>query len=152
MSVTYDVMPEWSSMTLEGAVIADLKNLKLSQSLTNSGVVEITELKNGIRINSNSHVGRVNLGDFNLQVTPKLDKLPLSRLLQYAYGFRDLRLYGKAFYLTDRSDFFDLLIYTLFAYVDELLDRGFIKGYILRDEELQNIAQQVGAYINRDVY
>ena len=143
MSVMYDVMPEWSSMMLEGAVIEDQKNLLLSHSLTDSGIVEIIELKNGIRINSNSYVGRVSLGAINLHITPKLDKLPLGQLMQYTYGFKDLRLYGKAFYLTGRSDFFDLLIYTLYAYVDELLDRGFIKGYMLRDEESQSIKGRI---------
>ena len=65
---------------------ADRNTIKI---LNDNGIVNILELKDGLQITSNSHVGKIKIGDIQLNIYPKIDGMPLYRLLKYAYGLRD---------------------------------------------------------------
>ncbi|MDR6496718.1 hypothetical protein J2797_006645 [Paraburkholderia terricola] len=56
------------------------------------GKIDIHERYDGITIETTSFVGRVDVGPLRVVVRPKLPAMPLTRLLRYAYGLRDLRL------------------------------------------------------------
>lgn len=81
-------------------------------------------------------MGRVSLGDIHIEITPKLRGMPLITLLQYAYGLRNLKLFQEASFDIDRLNFFDLLIYTLYSYADNLLSRRAVKDYTLFEHDL----------------
>lgn len=72
----------------------------LAERLTASGMLEVTELKNGLFVKSSSYVGRVTLGNLQITVTPKIGGNSLLRLLRYAYGLRDLKLFSQVGYGT----------------------------------------------------
>ena len=134
---------EWETLYLEGVSFSDERNSKLAGSLSAAGIVEILELARGIHIKSNSNIGRVDLGDFILQIRPKLNGLPLARLLSYAYGVKDLKLYNSAKYETDSLDFFDMLIYILYSYTDHLLRGGLSKGYVQKSDTLSAVRGRI---------
>lgn len=143
MSVSPTKLTEWSERLLEGVTFTSDADRKVANKLTESGIVEILEMKSGILIRSNSYVGRISLGDFQIQITPKLRGMPLITLLQYTYGFRNLKLFHHAGFDTDDMDFFDLLIYSLHSYANDLLNRGVIKGYTLFEEELSCVRGRI---------
>lgn len=137
MSVTVHLkLTEWSEQLLEGVYLKDVAERKVAQKLTDSGILEILEMRNGVLIRSNSFVGRLSLGGIHIQITPKLNGLPLITLLQYTYGLKNLKLFHYANFDVDNLNFIDLLIYTLYSYTESLLKRGFIKGYTLFESDL----------------
>lgn len=62
--------------------------------------------------------------------------MPLYKLLKYAYGLRDLKIFDEAIHDIDAFPFYDLLIYQLYAEIDDLLYRGLKKNYKKEDEDL----------------
>lgn len=136
-------LTEWSEQLFEGIYLETELQRSLACKLTKSGILEIIELKKGVRIKSNSHVGCVFLGDIQIEIMPKLRGMPLITLLQYAYGLRKLKLFHKADFDIERLNFFDLIIYTLYSYVDNLLNRRTVKGYTLFEQELACIKGRI---------
>lgn len=104
--------------------------------LNEKGIVNILELKDGLQITSNSFVGKIKIGDLELNIHPKIDGMPLYKLLKYAYGFRDLKIFDEAVHAIASSSFYDLLIYQLYAEIEELLYRGLNKRYKKMEADL----------------
>ncbi|UWG95941.1 McrC family protein [Dehalobacter sp. DCM] len=129
-------LTEWSEQLLDGVFFKDDIDRKVAQKLAESGILEILEMRSGILIKSNSYVGRVSLGNLHIQIIPKLHGMPLITLLQYTYGIRNLKLLHYAGFKIDHLNFFDLLIYTLYSYAEDLFNRGLIKGYTGFEKEL----------------
>jgi 5-methylcytosine-specific restriction enzyme subunit McrC len=91
--------------------------------------LEVTELKSGLEIRSNSHVGRIRLGTFNIRIVPKVPQPTLLNLLTYAFGFRKLRLYEDVRQGLETAGFEDILVYQLNAEAGELIARGLHRDY-----------------------
>lgn len=104
--------------------------------LNEKGILNITELKDGLKITSNSYVGKISIGRLQINVRPKIEGMPLYKLLKYAYGLRELNIFDKAIHDIDSFPFYDLLIYQLYAEVEELVYRGLNKKYKRKEEEL----------------
>jgi len=130
------ILKEWDTVFLKDAELSDNEARITAQILNNEGILEITEQKQGVLIKSNSYVGRVKIGDFQLNVYPKIDGMPLYRLLRYAYGLRDLKLFNMAEHSLNDFSFFDLLIYELYVEAEDLLRRGIYKNYIQKEDDL----------------
>ncbi len=107
-----------------------------AEVLKELGVLEVTEVRNGLRIRANSHVGRVSIAGLQITILPKIDHLRLYRLLKYAYGLRNLKLHGQALFALEQLSFQDLVIHHLCAEVEELIARGLDKRYHKEDEDL----------------
>ena len=58
--------------------------------LNKSGMLRLTELKDGLQIAASSYVGRVQFGNLQITVLPKLKTSSLVRLLRYALGLQKL--------------------------------------------------------------
>ena len=99
--------------------------------LQRAGILSIIELKNGLSISTNSYVGSVEIDSLHIRVNSKLTGIPLMRLFQYAYGWRDLDIIGSADADTNACSFFDLLIAQLCSEVEELIHRGLYREYVL---------------------
>src|SRR5262249_22244714 len=106
--------------------------------LTNSSLLELTELRSGIQIKAFSHVGRVRVGDLHVTILPKIKGISLLRLVRYAFGFRSLNLISDLAHLADQGGFEDLLIVQLNAEVQELLSRGLLRAYVSTTERLSS--------------
>ncbi|ABS39323.1 McrC family protein [Clostridium botulinum] len=131
-------LQEWDNIVLDGIELSDKNDRDIAKTLTDKGIIEITELKGGLSISSNSYVGRIKLGCLQLNVYPKLNGLPLYQLLRYAYGLRELKLFNVAEHTIDNFSFFDLIIYELYVEAEDLLRRGIQKSYIHREENLSS--------------
>lgn len=136
-------MREWDTLLLDGVSLPDEAAARMVKTLRELGILQITELARGLEIKSNSYVGRLTVGDFELRIQPKLDGLPLMRLFCYAYGLENILAFGEAHYETSRFSFFDLLIEMLRRYVDKLIRRGISKGYVQREAGLSNVRGRV---------
>ncbi|ACA58951.1 McrC family protein [Candidatus Desulforudis audaxviator] len=106
----------------------------LAADLAESGKLEIRELLNGLAIQSKSFVGTIRLGPLQVTIRPKMTGFPLVALLRYAYGLRNLFLYGQVEMETTDRPFQDLLLSQLSAEAAELLSRGLHRAYRPRHE------------------
>jgi 5-methylcytosine-specific restriction enzyme subunit McrC len=107
------------------------------------GKIDIHERYDGITIETTSFVGRVDVGPLRIAVRPKLPAMPLTRLLRYAYGLRDLRLVDEALSPVHQDGIQDLLIALLASEVEELVHRGLARRYIATDERLPSPRGQI---------
>ncbi|AEV70214.1 McrC family protein [Acetivibrio clariflavus] len=129
-------LKEWSIIFEEGAELSDVDARNTAQALKEKGIIEITEQKNGIFVESNSYVGSIKIGNIQINVSPKIEGIPLYTLLRYAYGLRDLKLFNISEHSIGNFSFFDLLIYELYAEAEDLLRRGIHKSYEKKEEDL----------------
>ncbi len=153
-------LTEWSRKTatergspLVGRFLESSEALDIARMLSAAGILEITELREGLSIASTSYVGRITLGDLRITIHPKIRGAPLVNLLRYAYGLRDLHIDTLATYESEERAFQDILIYQLIAEANELVARGLHRRYVRTDQalaslqgriDLQRIANQGG--------
>ncbi|MCB2357232.1 hypothetical protein [Clostridium estertheticum] len=52
----------------------------IAKALNNKGIIEIIELKGGLSISTNSYVGRIKLGELQINVYSKINGMPLYKL------------------------------------------------------------------------
>ena len=132
----YIKLSEWQSQfpspgtPLYKVFLDDPECQKTAQELTSSGMLEITELREGLFVKAYSYVGHVRLGNIEITVQPKLSGETLLSLLRYAYGLRDLKLFLAATHGMSEAGFQDLLVFQLLAEVKELFSRGLHRKYI----------------------
>ncbi|MBM2832518.1 MAG: 5-methylcytosine restriction system component-like protein [Dehalococcoidia bacterium] len=136
-------LSEWQSVTPEAGT--NLANLSLSRDsdvqkhakfLTDSGLLEVLQLRAGIAIKSTSFVGRVSLDPIEVTIKPKIAGAPLLQLTRYAYRLRNLKLLSYAGYGAEADTFQDLLISQLASEANELLCRGLHRRYVSLAREL----------------
>ncbi len=121
---------------LRGMDLGTTATRDLARRLTEQSVLDVEELREGLRIGARAHVGRVQLGDLVVTVEPKIGTSELLALLRYAYRLRDLRLFDGADFAHTGQLLQDLLAAQLLAEVTELVDRGLAKKYVARSEDL----------------
>ncbi len=100
----------------------------LAEALRNR--LDIRRSYHGLEITSTSFVGRVDVGRLRIGIRPKLPAMPLTRLLRYAYGLRDIATIEETHAPTSRHGLHDLLIAMLANEVEELLHRGPARRYV----------------------
>ena len=136
-------MKEWSQIgpdsepILQGFQFDDLAR-KQSEKINRSGQIEFLELPNGLTINTNQFVGRIQIGRISLSVLPKITGLPLLNLMRYAYDLRHLDLFEQLEFGVELGGFEDLLIQQLLLETNELLQRGLNRNYERVEEQLQS--------------
>src|SRR5437870_12439179 len=82
--------------TLEGLSLPSDRSVQaLVHKLSTESILELTELRGGLRVRSFSFVGSIRIGNFEITIVPKIDHVTLLNLLRYAYGFRKLRLFAE---------------------------------------------------------
>jgi 5-methylcytosine-specific restriction enzyme subunit McrC len=101
-------------------------------------MLEVLELRDGLVVKSTSFVGRVRLGEIEITVVPKLPTNALLKLLRYAYGLRDLRLFPSTTISTQATGLQDILVWQLIEEGKELLGRGLQRAYVRREEALSS--------------
>ncbi len=82
-------LTEWQSLypepgsELANVFLDDVAEVRtLGKRITRSGMLEITELKEGLFLRSSSYVGRIKLGNLRITITPKIEGKALLRLLR----------------------------------------------------------------------
>lgn len=153
-------MHEWeerspeSHAALRGTFLGDNPAVRdLASELTRREMLELVDLRSGLRVRTTSFVGRLRLGDLHLTIRPKISFDPLLALLRYAFDLRHLTLFSETEYGAPPDAFQELLIHQLAAEASELLARGLLRRYVQVQESLaaprgrfnmQRIAQQGG--------
>ena len=132
------VSPSPGSPTENVNLGSDPSVLDLARRLTETGILEVLELRNGLTVRSTSFVGRVRLGEIDITVVPKLPSDSLLKLLRYAYGLRDLRLLPSTTHTTQALGLQDILVWQLIEEAKELLARGLRRAYVRREEALSS--------------
>ncbi len=133
-------MREWQRIFVNDSALAnfsladDPHARALAEKLTNENILEILELRRGLSIRSTSYVGRIQLGDLQITIQPKIKLNVMVTLLQYAYHLRDLQSPTE----TDLESgaFQDILIHQLITEAAELMARGLQRHYRRVDESL----------------
>jgi len=148
------VAPGEPGTQLSGLFLEDDAEIKnVVRNLSTSGILGISELREGLSIETSSYVGRITLGNIQITVHPKITGMPLLRLLRYAYGLRNLDIFAGVEYAGEDQAFQELLINQLVAEVNELIARGLHRRYVRTDHDLasprgridvQRIARQGG--------
>lgn len=131
-------LKEWDRIVIKDLELPDDNTRDIARELTDKKIIEVMELKEGLSIRSNSYVGRIKLGNLQINVEPKIGGLPLYQLLRYAYSLRNLNLFNEAEHTLQHFSFFDLLIYELYIEAEDLLRRGIQKTYIEKKEDLSS--------------
>ena len=138
-------LTEWSEILvdsqqrqeLRGTVLGNKEDRTAAQLLSDFGMLEILDFRDGLTIRSTSFVGAVELGDLSIRIRPKIAFDMMLSLFRYAYGLRDLHLYRPLEQSVHEYAFQDLLIQQLAAEVNELLKGGLHRRYVRMDEWLQ---------------
>src|SRR6266568_6584134 len=148
------LVPEGRGTQLAGVFLTGDAEVKSTiRALSTSGKLRISELREGLSIETSSYVGRITLGNIQITVHPKITGMPLLRLLRYAYGLRNLDIFAGVEYAGEDQAFQELLINQLVAEVNELIARGLHRRYVRTDHDLasprgridvQRIARQGG--------
>ena len=146
--------PTETGSSLTGLFLEESGAVKqVAKKLSESGMLTILELREGLSIETTSYVGRITLGNIQITVHPKISGIPLVRLLRYAYNLRDLNINSEATFSSETQAFQELLIQQLIEEVNELVTRGLHRRYIRTDDllanprgriDLQRIAKQNG--------
>lgn len=136
-------MREWEQLT--PAQMPELANFSfgnnrqaqmLAEQLARAEILEVVELRSGLSIRSTSYVGRVQLGDLQITIQPKIKLIVLLTLFRYAYHLRDLHLLPDTDLDAEPDAFQDMLIEQLAAEASELIARGLYRQYRRLDEDL----------------
>ncbi len=129
-----DKCPELAGRYLDVSAVTR----RVIERITDSNLLGLTELRQGLQIKAYSHVGRIRIGDLNVTILPKIKETSLLSLVRYAYGFRRLNLISDSAHVVDQYGFEDLLISQLNAEVQELVSRGLMRAYISTNERLSS--------------
>jgi 5-methylcytosine-specific restriction enzyme subunit McrC len=132
------VSPSPGSVTENVKLGSNPRVHELARRLTESGILEVLELRNGLTLRSTSFVGRFRLGEIDITVVPKLPSDALLKLLRYAYELRDLRLLPSTTHTTQVLGLQDILVWQLIEEAKELLARGLRRAYVRREEALSS--------------
>jgi len=133
------VLREWETLSpdtdecVAGLSLGDDSALEgLARELSERGLLGVAQLRSGLQVRATSFVGRVGLGSVEIVVSPKIPGLTLLHLLRYAYGLRNLELYGDVEHAFQRGGFQELLVSQLAEEAEELVARGLRREYQLR--------------------
>ena len=105
-------------------------------ALSLQGKVNFFEGLEGLSIVSTSYVGRIDIGPIRLFIAPKLPSLPLTSLLRYCYGLKDIRAVGETDTPVKKQGIEDLLISLLSAEIEDFLTRGAPRKYVSVERDL----------------
>jgi 5-methylcytosine-specific restriction enzyme subunit McrC len=78
------------------------------------------------------------MGQIEITVAPKLPTNALLKLLRYAYGLRDLRLFSSTAISTQPIGLQDILVWQLIEEATELLEKRLRRAYVRREESLSS--------------
>jgi 5-methylcytosine-specific restriction enzyme subunit McrC len=123
----WDTQCPANNAALSGLSLGNAQTREYAKTLRDR--VYVRESWNGLEVESNSYVGRIDLGPIRIAIGPKLAAMPLTRLLRYTYGLRDVERIVKTQSPTSYHGFQDMLISLLAAEVGDLVHRGLTRKY-----------------------
>jgi 5-methylcytosine-specific restriction enzyme subunit McrC len=126
-------------------VYADASPVRLSlvESLNRGRWLQVDDVRRGMRIETSSWVGSIDLAGIMLHVQPKLGRRHLPQLLRYAYGLHELELLRPTRTPVERLGFHDLIAAQLLHEVEAIGRRGLAMRYTSQDEDLASLRGRI---------
>jgi 5-methylcytosine-specific restriction enzyme subunit McrC len=126
------VLTEWDEMgpetpVLRGRSFRATDTHRLVERLNR--LLQIEELRGGLRVRSFAFVGRVEVEDLTITIRPKLEPRTLLGLVQYAFELRHLHTVASAEYQDAGALFQDLLAAQLLSELRELIRSALFRNY-----------------------
>lgn len=138
---------EWEDRTFEGVRLSpDGRLLAARLAGTGESRLEVTELREGLRVRARSWVGVVRLDGVEIRVVPKLagDQLGLVKLVELVTGLDGLtRLAGEAGLQLAGESLLDLVALLFAEACQGVLRRGLLAGYVEREEALPMVRGRI---------
>lgn len=136
-------LKEWQEVgpnasALSGLSFADGSSQRLAEQLTRANVLEVEELRTGLRVRARAHVGRVRIDPLTITVEPKIASTDLLELLRYAYRLPPLRHFGSVDVSGSGTLLQDLIALQLLDETKRLIRGGLTKVYEVRHESLES--------------
>ena len=116
----------------------DAETRDVARQLTESGILSVTEARDGLAVEATSYVGRIQLGAVSITVWPKLQGLPLWQLMRFAFDLHSLRRFKQTGYEAEPEAFQDIVIAQLVDEAAQLIARGLHRTYQLRSAALSS--------------
>ncbi|MBK8582538.1 MAG: hypothetical protein IPL86_12150 [Flavobacteriales bacterium] len=133
---------EWSTVEAQDERVRGLdleqhpRMRELARRLTDVGLLSIREDRQGLRIRSKAHVGRVDLGVCSVVIEPKLPLKRFLNLLRFAYGFRKLEMLDATLQGMAEHGLAELLVHQFLQETGEIMQRGLRRQYRRKVEHL----------------
>jgi 5-methylcytosine-specific restriction enzyme subunit McrC len=108
----------------------------LVRRLVDQGVVHVTELRSGLRIETGSYVGRIAIGPLNISVLPKMSWQRWIGLFSFALRLRNLVRTEPLAVRMSPSSLHDLVILELLLEARNLIGRGLHREYVRKRQNL----------------
>lgn len=98
--------------------------------------ISVTELRSGLRIQTYSYVGTLELDQFRVHIRPKLSWDDTATFLAYALGSDTFVTWGPTTVQVGSGALPDVIALLLCAEVHRLIQRGLLRGYATREATL----------------
>jgi 5-methylcytosine-specific restriction enzyme subunit McrC len=127
-------LPEWRTMgpgeepCLRGRQLSAEAGAAAAR-LTQSGFLEVRELRDGLELRAQSHVGTLTLDDLTIHVQPKIGPELLPTFMRYALGLSAVRRHPSAEMPLQRPSFLDLVALMLQEEVERIFHSGLFQDY-----------------------
>ena len=109
--------------------------------------IEITQLANGIEIESGSYVGAIKFKDFQLIIEPKINKLDLAKMIAFAYDLNDINIFKDTIGLSNqKSNITDLIALIFLNKAEKLFYQGLRKRYQERKEDISSCRGKINLF------
>ena len=108
----------------------------LARRLSETGMLEVLELRTGLSVRSTSFVGRVRLGEIEITVVPKLRVGRPPEAAPLRLRAAEPAPLPSTAHTTQALGFQDILVWQLVEEAQELLARGLRRAYVRREEAL----------------
>lgn len=145
--------PESHPHALRGIGLEDDAARRMARRLAEQGVVEVTELRDGLRVTTASYVGRVTVGRLDISILPKVAWERWLGLFSFALRLRGLVRTEEVAARVSPTSLHDLVILELLVEARDLIGRGLQREYTRHRDDLgtprgridfQKIARQGG--------
>ena len=131
---------EWDKLYITDKETLSIINLndeqEIVEKLSKSNIVMVQELKDKIFIQSFAYVGRIQIGNLEITIIPKINELPFIKLLDYTFDLNFMSTYTDTSQTLSKIGFIELLIYRLAMEIKGIINKGIYKTYEKIDEQL----------------
>ncbi|MFW5795312.1 MAG: McrC family protein [Bacillota bacterium] len=99
--------------------------------------IEITQLANGIEVESGSYVGVIKFKDFQLIIEPKISNLSLAKMIAFAYDLNDINIFEDTVgLLNQKANISELIALIFINKAEKLFYQGLRKRYQEKEEDI----------------
>lgn len=143
------VLKEWSEATpathlaLRKRVLSDADK-RLVDRLRQTSTIRIDELRDGVRIVTEHHVGTIQLGSLRVTIAPKIKTRSLMEMVARTLDLDSVHLFDPVVTVgTGDNGFVDLLGLALAREGSRIAQRGHVRGYVSRTEDIGTVRGRV---------